>query len=87
MHPVLHVCPQAFYMPWEELPRWSQVHLAEYSKAKILALIGEPTLGFEFQTTDHHCFPILRSRGAPVCHYVVSSGDKYPKVVIAAGST
>ncbi|KIY98822.1 hypothetical protein MNEG_9136 [Monoraphidium neglectum] len=30
---------KAFYMPWEELPRWSQVHLAEYGKAKILALI------------------------------------------------
>ncbi|KAI8472247.1 MAG: hypothetical protein J3K34DRAFT_519870 [Monoraphidium minutum] len=30
---------KAFYMPWEELPRWSQLHLAEYGKAKILALI------------------------------------------------
>jgi hypothetical protein len=31
---------QAFYMPWEELPRWAQLHLAEYGKAKILTLIG-----------------------------------------------
>jgi len=37
----VHPAAQAFYMPWEELPRWSQVHLAEYGKGKILLLIGE----------------------------------------------
>jgi hypothetical protein len=32
-------------MPLEELPRWAQVHLQEYGKAKILALIGGPRQG------------------------------------------
>lgn len=32
--------PQAFYLPWEELPRWAQLHLAEHGKARILALVG-----------------------------------------------
>lgn len=30
---------KAFYIPWDDLARWSQVHLAEYGKAKILMLI------------------------------------------------
>lgn len=30
---------KAFYIPWEELSRWSQTHLAEYGKTRILVLV------------------------------------------------
>ena len=30
---------KAFYLPWEELGRWAQIHVAEYGKEKILMLI------------------------------------------------
>lgn len=30
---------KAFYIPWEELGRWAQTHLAEYGKARILVLV------------------------------------------------
>jgi len=30
---------KAFYIPWEELSRWAQTHLAEYGKARILVLV------------------------------------------------
>ena len=40
--PLQPMRPKAFYMPWEELPRWAQLHVAEYGKAKILALAGAP---------------------------------------------
>jgi hypothetical protein len=30
---------KAFYIPWEELSRWAQTHLAEYGKNRILVLV------------------------------------------------
>ena len=30
---------KAFYLPWDEFSRWCQVHLAEYRKYRILALV------------------------------------------------
>jgi hypothetical protein len=30
---------KAFYIPWEELSRWAQTHLAEYGKSRILVLV------------------------------------------------
>lgn len=30
---------KAFYIPWDDLARWSQIHVAEYGRAKIMALI------------------------------------------------
>jgi syndetin len=30
---------QAFYLPWEELPHWAQIHMPEYGKDKVLVLI------------------------------------------------
>ena len=30
---------KAFYLPWEELTRWCQVHLQEYSKYRIIDLV------------------------------------------------
>lgn len=30
---------KAFYIPWDDLGRWSQVHVAEYGKAKIMVLV------------------------------------------------
>jgi hypothetical protein len=49
-HAVLcHCCPlyhrqadnyiKAFYIPWEELGRWAQIHLAEYGKHRVLVLV------------------------------------------------
>lgn len=30
---------KAFYIPWEELSRWAQTHLAEYGKSRVLVLV------------------------------------------------
>lgn len=30
---------KAFYIPWEEVSRWAQTHLAEYGKARIVVLV------------------------------------------------
>ena len=30
---------KAFYLPWEELTKWCQVHLAEYRKYRVIALV------------------------------------------------
>jgi hypothetical protein len=30
---------KAFYIPWEELSRWAQTHLAEYGKGRVLVLV------------------------------------------------
>jgi hypothetical protein len=30
---------KAFYIPWEELGRWAQTHIAEYGKGRILVLV------------------------------------------------
>lgn len=30
---------KAFYIPWSELGRWAQIHVAEYGKGKILVLV------------------------------------------------
>jgi hypothetical protein len=30
---------KAFYIPWEELGRWAQIHLAEYGKHRVLVLV------------------------------------------------
>ncbi|KAG2485571.1 hypothetical protein HYH03_015735 [Edaphochlamys debaryana] len=30
---------KAFYLPWEELPRWCQAHVAEYGKQRLFTLI------------------------------------------------
>lgn len=29
---------KAFYLPWEELPRWAQVHVAEVGRARVVSL-------------------------------------------------
>ncbi|GLC36679.1 hypothetical protein PLESTB_000129400 [Pleodorina starrii] len=30
---------KAFYLPWEELPRWCQTHVAEYGKQRLFTLV------------------------------------------------
>lgn len=31
---------KAFYVPWDELPRWAQAHAGEYGRARVVGLIG-----------------------------------------------